>query len=133
MSAHDDIGPAIRLPIELSTGYSYWRGREFPKTGVRAPALARYVHDFVPGASRLPIWNTKTDEITGDRVLAWNPYVDTIAGAIPPIGQISSVTSRFSGDSTDSARIGFLRTLGGLSISPYDRALALARAQRYGN
>lgn len=131
-TAFGAVSPFIRVPVELGTGYSTFRGREFPKSGVRAPALARYVHDYIPGADRLPIWGERDDSVTGETVRTYNPYLDTLLNLFPPYGQTSAVTGRLSGDSTESSRIAFLRVLAGLSISPYDQALAAAYAEKYG-
>lgn len=123
------LNPAVRVPLEIATGKNFYLGSDLPKL-TRAPSfmntlaglgvpIPTYVGSGSPGAKR--------DFYTGKPIGGYSSYLDELLRMLPIYGQAGSVMPGGSSSRLPIARLGF-----GFSLSPFDRAKALARVQKFG-
>lgn len=119
------LSPFVRAPVELTTGHSFYAGRQFAKR-VKAPAAISAAH-----AAGLPVagFGPKQDFYTKKMVAGYSPKLDTILRTFPAFSQTAGV---IPGGGTESSRLSRVRYLSGLALSPYDKAKALYYAQQFG-
>lgn len=125
------LNPAARAVLEVLTHRSMYLGSDLPKLA-KAPTFVNRLAEagvpiptyVAPGAE-----GGKRDFYTGRPVGGYSAYLDGLARLVPVYGQAASLIP----GGTDSAQIGAARFFLGLPVTPYDRARALARVQRFGN
>lgn len=125
------LGPFVKTPIETATGYSFYRGKMFPASGVRQPPVVQALAG-IPGIGDLIGAGTKKDIYTGNGVPSYSARLDSLLRSFPPFTQVNTFATTRDPGASDSAKIGWLRTLAGPPIYPYDRARAAFYAERFG-
>ena len=123
--------PLITKPVEGFLNYSLYNGRAYrDNENVKANALEALIAKATGGRG----FGTKHDNYLDRDVLGINPRLAILSRFVPTAGQVSSLATGapgMSGTST-SPRIGWLRTLGGVPVTPLDRAKEAWYAREYG-
>lgn len=119
------LNPAVRAPIELATNYNLYQGRTAPRR-VQAPVWIRALSGAGASGGVLDI-GPKQDLYTKEEVTGYSRAWDTIFRAFPPY----SLAQNYPGVGTESDRIGYLRSIFGVNVSPYERQRDLFYAQKF--
>lgn len=119
------LNPAVRAPIELATNYNLYQGRTAPRR-VQAPVWIRALSGAGVTGTALDI-GPKRDLYTGEEVPGYSRSFDTIFRTFPPY----SLAQNYPGVGVESDRIGYLRSIFGVNVSPYERQRDLFYAQRF--
>lgn len=124
--------PFVTKPAELLMNHSLYNGRGYRDNElIKANAVEALLAKATGGAG----FGTKKDQQTGQRNLAINPRLAILTRFLPTTNQASSLLTGVPGmqGASTSPRIGWLRTLGGVPVMPYDRARDEWYARKYGN
>lgn len=119
------LNPAVRAPIELATNYNLYQGRTAPRR-VQAPVWIRALSGAGVSGTPLDI-GPKQDLYTKQEVTGYSRAYDTLFRMFPPYG----LAQNYPGVGTESDRIGYLRSIFGVNVSPYERQRDLFYAQRF--
>ena len=127
------MNPAARTGLEIATGKNFYLGSDMPRLA-RAPALINLaeraglpIPSYVPAGA----YRGKTDFYTGEPVGGYSSYLDAVLRLFPQYGQASQLIP--GGGAPASAQLALSRYLFGVPVTPFDRAKALYRIQRFGN
>jgi hypothetical protein len=121
------VTPFARVPVEAVTGYSAFRGRTY-RDGERvyAPQVIQWLDRIglpVPG------YGPKRDVYLGEERPGYSPTLDTILRTLPIYGQ----SAQFLPSRSDTGRLGLIKYLAGLPVSPYDYLRGAYYAERFGD
>lgn len=119
------LNPAVRAPIELATNYNLYQGRTAPRR-VQAPVWIRALSGAGVSGGLLDI-GPKQDLYTKEEVTGYSRAFDTLFRTFPPY----SLAQNYPGVGVESDRIGYLRSIFGVNVSPYERQRDLFYAQRF--
>jgi hypothetical protein len=120
------LNPAVRAPIELGTNYNLYQSRTAPRR-VQAPVWIRALSGAGVSGGPLDI-GPKQDLFTKQEIPGYSRSWDTIFRMFPPY----SLAQNYPGVGVESDRIGYLRSVLGVNVSPYERQRDLFYAQRFG-
>jgi hypothetical protein len=125
------LGPAPKFGMEFIPGRSMYFGRDFAKSGVKANAVEALLARATGGRGFNP---DKEDAYTGEKVLGVNARLSYLMRLLPQVNQASAVATLIPGaqGTNTSARLPAFRTLGGLPITPLDRAKRQWEIEKFG-
>jgi hypothetical protein len=125
------LGPAPKFAMEFIPGRSMYFGRDFAKSGVKANAVEALLARATGGRGFNP---DKEDAYTGEKVLGVNARLSYLMRLLPQVNQASAVATLIPGaqGTNTSARLPAFRTLGGLPITPLDRAKRQWEIEKFG-
>jgi hypothetical protein len=117
------LNPAVKTAIELGTNYRFFYGGSAPKKA-KATEPVLLAHQLLGGvADKLLGFGTTSAGKPG-----YSPTVDELLRLFPSYGKLAGVTD-MSGPGRLATGIGSYLT--GVRLTPYNRAEAIARAQKY--
>ena len=119
------LNPLVKTPIELATNYNLYQGRTAPRR-VQAPVWIRALSGAGVTPSFLDVGD-KQDLYTKETVTGYSRAWDSIFRMFPPY----QLAQAYPGVGVESDRIGYLRSLFGVNVSPYERQRDLFYAQRF--
>jgi hypothetical protein len=120
------LNPVARAAVEFPTGYRL-RFASNAAPVAKAPGFIAALHNLgvpIPGYT-----DQKKDYATGNLVPGYSAKMELLGGLLPAYSQGGRLTSL---DPTRQAQAA-LSILGGLSLTPYDRAQLLANIQKFAN
>jgi hypothetical protein len=119
------LNPAVKTPIELATGYNLYQGRTAPRR-VQAPVWIRALSGAGVSGGPLDIGD-KQDLYTKETVTGYSRAWDSIFRMFPPY----QLAQAYPGVGQESDRIGYMRSIFGVNVSPYERQRDLFYAQKF--
>jgi hypothetical protein len=119
------LNPIVKTPIELATNYNLYQGRTAPRR-VQAPVWIRALSGAGVSGGPLDIGD-KRDLYTKQTVPGYSRAWDSIFRMFPPY----QLSQAYPGVGQESDRIGYLRSIFGVNVSPYERQRDLFYAQKF--